>query len=178
MQNQSLTNMKKQLVLASLALLLTCQLAQAQALKQMAKQAAMSALLTQLQANPKFSKFATLFQAAQAAGLLGQPQGAFTLLAPTNEAIDAGLSATQFQNLLKPTGRGMLGNLVKRHLISGALDKAGLGGGKGPTNLLGQALALGKGGNQGLSLGGANLLDSDIKAGDSFIHGIDRLLPQ
>jgi uncharacterized surface protein with fasciclin (FAS1) repeats len=176
MPNQFLHTMKKSLLFASLFLLFTVQVAQAQALKQMAKQAAMTALLAQLQANPKFSKFATLFQAAQSAGLLGNPQGAFTLLAPSNAAIDAGLNATQFQNLLKPTSRKLLGNFVKNHLISGAMNEAGLGG--GATNLLGKALQVAKTTTGGLSIGGANLIDKDIKAGDSVVHGIDKILTE
>lgn len=151
--------------------------AQKQLLKQAVKQVAIQALMTQLQSNPKLSKFATLFQAAQAAGLLGNSQSPLTLLAPTNSAIDAAFSPAQLQNLLKPESKSLLGNLVNSHLIGSLLGSSGLGGSGSQTNLLGKALNVTKLASGALSIGGATVTDSDIKASDgSIIHGIDKVL--
>ena len=151
--------------------------AQGNLLKQVGKQMAIQALLTQLQSNPKLSKFATLFQAAQAAGLLGNQQSPLTLLAPTNSAIDAAFSGAQLQNLLKPENKNMLGNLVKNHLLGSALSGSALGGSTSQTNLMGKALNIAKLAGGALSIGGANVTDSDIKASDgSMIFGIDKVL--
>jgi uncharacterized surface protein with fasciclin (FAS1) repeats len=153
--------------------------AQGSLLKQAGKQLAIQALLTQLQSNPKLSKFATLFQAAQATGLLGNLTTPHTLLAPTNSAIDAALTKDQFQNMLKPDGKSMLVNFVKNHLIGSALGSGLLGGSNttAPTNLLGKALNIVNSAGGGLNIGGANVTDSDIKASEgSIIHGIDKVL--
>jgi|GEM_PF-4349409 len=171
--------MKK--IVLSLAMLCLLSIGHLQAqnrlLKQGAKQMAIAALLAKLQSNPKLSKFATLFQAAQTAGLLGNLQGPHTLLAPTNGAIDAAFSKDQWQNLLKPESKNLLGNLVKNHLISGALGTGALGGASTSTNLLGKALSIAKLAGGGLSIGGAKVTESELKASDgSIIHGIDKVL--
>lgn len=151
---------------------------QGQLLKQGVKQMAITALMTKLQSNPKLSKFATLFQAAQVAGLLGSQKSPLTLLAPSNSAIDAAFSKDQLQNLLKPESKSMLGNLVKNHLISGAMSAANLGGTSSSTNLLGKALNISKLAGGALSIGGASVTDSDIKTSDgSMIQIIDKVLP-
>ncbi|TAH17474.1 MAG: fasciclin domain-containing protein [Cytophagales bacterium] len=151
--------------------------AQGQLLKQGVKQMAITALMTQLQSNPKLSKFATLFQAAQVAGLLGSQKSPLTLLAPSNSAIDAAFSKDQLQNLLKPESKSMLGDLVKNHLISGAMSAANLGGTSSSTNLLGKALNIAKLAGGALSIGGANVTDTDIKTSDgSMIQVIDKVL--
>lgn len=151
--------------------------AQGQLLKQGVKQMAITALLTQLQSNPKLSKFAMLFQAAQATGLLGNLQSPQTLLAPSNSAIDAAFSKDQLQSLLKPESKSLLGNLVKNHLLGGALSMANLGSASSTTNLLGKALDVAKLAGGGLSIGGANIGDSPIKATDgSLIYLADKVL--
>jgi uncharacterized surface protein with fasciclin (FAS1) repeats len=166
------------LVVCALCLFSTCHLqAQSQLLKQGVKQIAITALMTQLQSNPKLSKFATLFQAAQATGLLSGLKSPLTLLAPSNSAIDAAFSKDQLQNLLKPESKSLLGDMVKNHLLSGALNAANLGGTSSSTNLLGKVLNIAKLAGGGLSIGGANITDTDIKTSDgSMVQIIDKVL--
>lgn len=120
--------------------------------------------------------FKTLLAAAKAAGLDGAlaGEGPFTILAPTDAAF-AKLPAGTVEELLKPENKDKLANILKYHVIPGRvyadqvvkLDKA-------PT-LLGRAVAINVEGRK-VTIGGANVVKTDIEARNGVVHVIDSVI--
>jgi uncharacterized surface protein with fasciclin (FAS1) repeats len=140
------------------------------------------------------SRFSTLNRALQATGLdqtLSQA-GPYTVLAPTNAAF-AALPAGTLDNLLKPENKAQLSNLLRHHVLEGAVMAADIRDGQTAQTLLGQQIAftfidpaqtarMGGGGGQAtgpkakIKVGKANIVLSDVKASNGVVHGIDRVL--
>ncbi len=125
------------------------------------------------QANPDFS---TLVQAVTAAGLaetLSGP-GPFTVFAPTNAAFAALPAGTLDTLLADPTGQ--LANILKLHVVSGAVDsKAAIAAAGGTVETLGGPVSVTLSGSD-LMVGGAKVTTTDIKASNGVIHVIDAVI--
>ena len=125
------------------------------------------------QANPDFS---TLVQAVTAAGLaetLSGP-GPFTVFAPTNAAFAALPAGTLDTLLADPTGE--LANILKLHVISGAVDsEAAIAAAGGTVETLGGPVAVTLSGSD-LMVGGAKVTTADIEASNGVIHVIDAVI--
>ncbi|UDY37623.1 fasciclin domain-containing protein [Dermatobacter hominis] len=125
------------------------------------------------QSKPEFS---TLVQAVTAAGLaetLSGP-GPFTVFAPTNAAFEA-LPAGTLDTLLEdPTGQ--LANILKLHVVSGAVDsKAAIAAAGGTVDTLGGPVSVSLDGDT-LMVGGAKVTTADITASNGIIHVIDAVI--
>jgi uncharacterized surface protein with fasciclin (FAS1) repeats len=121
--------------------------------------------------------FSTLVAAVQAAGLeetLRGP-GPFTVFAPTDAAFEA-LPAGTVDNLLLPENRERLRAVLTYHVVSGrvlAADASGLT--EAPT-VNGAAAPIGPSADGGLTIGGANIVTTDILASNGVIHVIDAVI--
>lgn len=123
--------------------------------------------------------FGTLIAAAKAAGLAGalSDGGPFTLFAPNDKAF-AALPAGTVEALLKPENKARLAAILKHHVVSGRVyadQAAKLDSAKtiGDTTL---AIKIGK---DSATVGGANIIATDIEASNGVIHVVDAvILPQ
>ena len=117
------------------------------------------------------SDFSTLVAAVKAADLVGalSGDGPFTVFAPTNEAFK-NLPEGTLDTLLKPENKQKLADILKYHVVSGKImagdvlkagDVATLQGSKAPI---------------GLTIGGANIVKTDIKCSNGVIHVIDAVI--
>ncbi len=125
------------------------------------------------QSNPDLS---TLVEAVTAAGLaetLAGP-GPYTVFAPTNAAFAALPAGTLDTLLADPTGQ--LANILKLHVMSGAVDsQAAIAAAGGTVETLGGPVAVSLSGEQ-LMVGGATVTTADIKASNGVIHVIDAVI--
>jgi uncharacterized surface protein with fasciclin (FAS1) repeats len=120
--------------------------------------------------------FNTLLAAAKQAGLAEtlDQDGPFTVLAPTDEAF-AKLPQGTVESLLKPENKDTLKSILLYHVIEGevkaekvvTLDEA-------PT-LQGTPVDI-EANDNGVMVNGANVIKTDIQAGNGVIHVIDTVL--
>jgi uncharacterized surface protein with fasciclin (FAS1) repeats len=123
-----------------------------------------SPLLSALGAQPNLSSLTSLLQTPGLGKLLGGSlKKPFTLLAPTNDALNS-LGADALSNLTKPENLSQLAGMLKDHIIPGKVDPAAIAGG-------GLKTAAGK----ALDLAGANL--GSLLSSDKFnIIPVDKIL--
>ena len=121
-----------------------------------------ASLLSTLGGNPQLSGVTSLLKGAGGLGnLVGK--GPFTLLAPSNNALQA-LGGGAIENLLKPENKNMLQGVLKNHILPGKFNADQIKGG-GLKNAMGGAL----------NLGGANITQS-IPTKGGLIQVIDKVL--
>lgn len=127
------------------------------------------------QSRPDFS---TLVRAVTAAGLaetLSGP-GPFTVFAPTNAAFEALPPGTLDTLLADP--QGGLANILKLHVVSGAVDSsAAIAAAGGTIETLGGPVSVTMSGDD-LMVGGATVTTADIKASNGIIHVIDAVITE
>ena len=130
-------------------------------------------LLTIVDTAAASGQFPTLVAAIQAAGLSDvlAGDGPFTVFAPSEEAF-AALPAGELDALLAdPT---MLANVLKYHVVGGALKAADIVNGMNAATLEGKPLTFAI--NGGVTVNGAHILTSDVPARNGVIHVIDQVL--
>lgn len=118
--------------------------------------------------------FSTLVAAVKAADLAGalSGEGPFTVFAPTNAAFEK-LPAGTVETLLKPENKSKLAGILKYHVVSGKILAGDVLKAANVTTLQGQSAPI------GLTIGGANIVKTDIKCSNGVIHVIDAvILPQ
>jgi uncharacterized surface protein with fasciclin (FAS1) repeats len=144
---------------------------QAQNIKQIGKQVAVSTLLSLAQQNPQLSKFVAIVQAAGLTNLLtGSNENPVTLLAPNNAALEA--MSGELATLMKPENKNKLVDLVKNHIISGNVLAANL---KTTESTLSNELnVVTKNGKT--TVEGANIVQKDLKASNGTVHIIDKVI--
>ena len=124
----------------------------------------------------KAGKFQTLLTAATAAGLAEtlSNDGPFTVFAPTDEAF-AKLGKDTIADLLKPENKAKLASILKHHVVAGRVKAEAVVKVKEVKTLQGTSLAVKV--EQGkVSIGGANVVATDVIAGNGVIHVIDSVL--
>ena len=122
--------------------------------------------------------FKTLVAAVKAAGLVEtlKGEGPFTVLAPTDEAF-AKLPEGTLESLLKPENKDKLVAILKFHVIPGkalAADVVKLDGQSVKTaegDAVKVAVKDGK-----VTIGGANVVKTDIECSNGVIHVIDAVI--
>lgn len=118
--------------------------------------------------------FQMLLTAANNAGLLGSlvnPLDQVTVLAPTDAAF-AKLPRGTFEYLMLPQNRDKLADLVKRHIVPGAvLSSAFADGGLELPTLAGTTVKL-----ERTHAGAANIEYTDVIGSNGVIHVIDSVL--
>jgi len=124
----------------------------------------------------KAGTFKTLLAAVGAAGLaetLSGP-GPFTVFAPTDEAF-AKLPAGTVESLLKPENKSKLIDILKDHVVAGRVySPEALKAGHAKT-LRGSKLEI-RANGKGAFVNDAQLVTTDIQAGNGVIHVIDRVI--
>jgi uncharacterized surface protein with fasciclin (FAS1) repeats len=124
-------------------------------------------------ANEDLSTLVTAVTAAELAETLSGP-GPFTVFAPTNKAFEA-LPAGTLDTLLKDP-KGDLANILKLHVLSGAVDsKAAIAAAGGTVDSLGGKITVALDGEK-LLVGGAVVSTADVKASNGVIHIIDAVI--
>jgi uncharacterized surface protein with fasciclin (FAS1) repeats len=119
-------------------------------------------------------QFNTLLAAAQAAGLAGtlSNDGPFTVFAPTDAAFNA-LPTGTVQALLQDVDA--LRAILLFHVVQGEVTAAQAANLNQAPTLNGQAVPITRNGS-GLRVGGANVIQADIRASNGIIHVIDAVL--
>lgn len=136
---------------------------------------ATSSLLGLATQNSNLSTFMTLINGAGLGNMLGGSDP-LTIFAPSNSAFDA-LPTGALDNLLKPENKSMLTDVLKNHVVSGALSADGLSSmTEAPKNLLGNPLDLVKSEGGGLSVNGANVTEANTEGSNGFIHVVDKVM--
>lgn len=124
-------------------------------------------------ATENLSTLVTAVTAAELAETLSGP-GPFTVFAPTNDAFKA-LPEGTLDTLLKDP-KGDLANILKLHVLSGAVDsKAAIAAAGGTVDSLGGKITVALDGET-LLVGGAKVSTADIKASNGVIHIIDAVI--
>jgi uncharacterized surface protein with fasciclin (FAS1) repeats len=120
--------------------------------------------------------FKTLVAAVQAAGLVEtlQGKGPFTVFAPTDEAF-AKLPKGTVEDLLKPENKAKLVAILTYHVVAGRAMAADVTKAKSVTTVQGQDLAVLVANGKAM-IGNANLMKTDVVAGNGVIHVIDTVL--
>ena len=118
--------------------------------------------------------FKTLATALQAAGLVEVLKGAgpFTVFAPTDEAF-AALPAGTVEALLKDPKA--LGEVLKYHVVSGAVKAADVVKLSEAKSLQGEPIAIKVDGGK-VMVNGANVVSTDIETSNGVIHVIDAVI--
>ncbi|NNE70399.1 MAG: fasciclin domain-containing protein, partial [Rhodothermales bacterium] len=116
-------------------------------------------------------RFDTLVAAVKAAGLAEtlSGDGPFTLFAPTDAAFNA-LPAGTVESLLQPENRDQLVSILTYHVVAGRIESRDLLSAGSANTASGATLPI------GLSIGGATIVQTDIKAENGIIHVIDAVL--
>ncbi|HEY9650979.1 MAG TPA: fasciclin domain-containing protein [Coleofasciculaceae cyanobacterium] len=124
-------------------------------------------------------QFKTLTAAIEAAGLKEalSAEGPYTVFAPTDEAF-AALPEGVLDQLLKPENRDTLVQLLKYHVVSGAVTSDKIQSGDVET-LAGEPLAVQLGPDGTVTVNNAKVTQADLQASNGVIHVVDNvILPQ
>lgn len=124
----------------------------------------------------KAGSFKTLAAAAKAAGLLKalKGDGPFTVFAPTDEAF-AKLPEGTVASLLKPENKDKLAAVLKYHVVAGNVLAADVVKLKKAKTLQGSEVSI-KVDDGKVMLDGANVVKTDVLAGNGVIHVIDSVI--
>lgn len=122
--------------------------------------------------------FKTLYAATKAAGLVEtlNTKGPFTVFAPTDEAF-AKLPEGTVEGLLKDIPK--LTDILKYHVVNGAVPAADVAVHKNITTLLGQDVKVDAAKwhlHKNVKINDANIIKADVKADNGIIHVIDKVL--
>lgn len=115
--------------------------------------------------------FNTLAAALEAGDLIEtlKGDGPFTVFAPTDEAF-AKLPAGTVEDLLKPENKDKLVAILTYHVVPGKVMAGDLLSTTGAKTVNGQKAPI------GLTIAGANIIKTDIKASNGVIHVVDTVM--
>ncbi|GAB3040770.1 fasciclin domain-containing protein [Spirosoma pulveris] len=123
----------------------------------------------------------TLLQLLKASGLSEQAagKGPYTVFAPNNGAFSA-LSEPSINELLLPSSKQRLIQLLAYHVVKGRLTSDQLRDGQTLTNLTGQILVIHKQGNDITIEDGrgtvADVIQADVRATNGVVYSINKVL--
>ncbi len=119
--------------------------------------------------------FETLVAAVKAASLVEtlKGEGPFTVFAPTDDAF-AKLPEGTVENLLKPENREKLTAILTYHVVPGKVMAKDVGGVSEADTVNGQKLPIDT--SNGVMVGGAKVVKTDIKCSNGVIHVIDSVM--
>jgi uncharacterized surface protein with fasciclin (FAS1) repeats len=126
-------------------------------------------------ADGSFGKLATMLQAAGLVETL-RSAGPFTVLAPTDEAVNASLSAAEWRHLTSQAGRDELRKVLLTHVIPGRLSADQLARAESARTAGGPILWFHGQSDGTAAVNEAGILSADIPAGNGVIHVIDRVI--
>jgi uncharacterized surface protein with fasciclin (FAS1) repeats len=118
----------------------------------------------------------TLVRAVTAAELAQtlQGPGPFTVFAPTNDAFDA-VGQDTLDQLLAPSGREQLKDVLTYHVVAGDVKAADLKDGQTLETVQGGELPVSIEGEE-VKVGGATVVKADVDAENGTVHVIDAVL--
>ncbi len=121
-------------------------------------------------------QFGTLLAAAKAAGLVDalRGDGPLTVFAPTDDAFDA-LPAGTVAGLLKPENKGKLQTILKYHVVAGSVPAAKVVESTQLSSLADLSLVV-HASEAGVTIGGANVVKTDIECSNGIIHVVDSVM--
>ena len=121
-------------------------------------------------------QFGTLLAAAKAAGLVEalRGDGPLTVFAPTDDAF-ASLPEGTVASLLKPENKAKLQTILKYHVVAGNVPAADVVQASQLTSLADLSLVV-HATAAGVTVGGANVVKTDIVASNGVIHVIDSVI--
>jgi len=124
----------------------------------------------------KAGSFKTLAAALDAAELIGvlKGKGPFTVFAPTDDAF-AKLPEGTVESLLEPGSKRTLGNILKYHVVAGAVTSDQVVKISNATTLNGQRVDIAAK-NGIVTVDGAKVVTVDIKCSNGIIHVIDSVI--
>jgi transforming growth factor-beta-induced protein len=124
----------------------------------------------------KAGKFQTLLTAATAAGLADTLAngGPFTVFAPTDDAF-AKLGKDTLADLLKPENKDKLAGILKYHVVAGVVKAADVVKLRSAKTLQGGSLEVAVADGK-VTVDGANVVATDVIAGNGVIHVIDAVI--
>ncbi len=122
--------------------------------------------------NPQLSQFAALAQSAGLGDMLSG-KNPITIFAPSNEAFKK-LSPEALAAFQKPENQAKTANILKNHMLPGALSTEDLKAGA-TANAIGGSLEVAKDEAGKVSVAGANVVES-LKGTNGYIHVIDQVL--
>ena len=124
----------------------------------------------------KAGSFKTLAAALAAADLVGtlKGDGPFTVFAPTDAAF-AKLPAGTVESLLEPKNREKLRAILTYHVVSGSVSSDQVVKLTSAKTVNGQSVSV-KTAKNGVTVGGAKVIQTDIAASNGVIHVIDTVL--
>ena len=119
--------------------------------------------------------FSTLVAAVKAAGLVDtlKGEGPFTVFAPTNAAF-AALPEGTVETLLKEENKDQLIAVLTYHMVAGKVMAADVKA--GPVVTVQGASATLSVSDEGVKIGDANIVATDIVASNGVIHVIDKVI--
>lgn len=127
------------------------------------------------QSNPELSTLVTAVTEAGLVETLSGP-GPFTVFAPTNAAFEALPAGTLDTLLADPTGQ--LAQILKQHVMSGAVDsEAAIAAAGGTVETLGGPVTVELEGDS-LVVGGATVVTADVQASNGVVHVIDAVITE
>ena len=120
--------------------------------------------------------FSTLVAALEAAGLVDvlSGEGPFTVFAPTNEAFE-NLPEGTVESLLQPENKDQLTAILTFHVVSGKVMAADVVTLNEAATVQGSMLQI-HAMDDGVMVGNANVVTTDIEASNGVIHVIDNVL--
>jgi uncharacterized surface protein with fasciclin (FAS1) repeats len=120
--------------------------------------------------------FQTLAAALQAADLIDtmKGKGPFTVFAPTDEAF-AKLPAGTVESLLKPENKEKLRAILTYHVVPGSVSSKQVVKLASAKTVNGQSVSI-KSDKNGVMVGGAQVVKTDIAASNGVIHVIDTVM--
>ena len=121
--------------------------------------------------SPDHNTLETAVIAAELAGALSG-EGPFTVFAPTDAAFGAIDAATLNALLADPTGD--LATILSHHVVVGVADSGTIMDGQSIGNLIAQNLTFSTA--SGLTVNGANITVTDIRAENGVVHVIDAVM--
>ena len=118
----------------------------------------------------------TLLKAAVAAGLADTLTngGPFTVFAPTDDAF-AQLGKDAIADLLKPENQAKLAGILKHHVVAGRVIAEQVVTLREAKTLQGTSLPI-HAKDGAVKVGNANVVKTDVIAGNGVIHVVDRVL--
>lgn len=119
--------------------------------------------------------FKTLVSAVKAAGLVEtlKGKGPYTVFAPTDEAF-AKLPKGTLEELLKPENKKKLQSILTYHVVAGKVTAADVVKLKSAKSVQGQELSINA--KDGVKVGSAKVVKTDIECTNGVIHVIDTVL--
>merc|ERR1719491_770200 len=125
--------------------------------------------------NGAFTTLVAALSATDLVGAISEPEGPFTVFAPTDEAFDA-LPSGLVSCLLEEQNLPILSDILLYHVASGTAFSTDLSNGQQIPTLLNGAKVTVDLRNNGVKINDSNVITADVRTSNGVIHIIDQVL--